>query len=63
MKNGRRRSGEHRISIMPTDEQQVLEETIDLERRSRSKENIKPEDWSILDILLPPAREPADHAT
>jgi hypothetical protein len=51
-----------KISLITTDEQQIWEENIDLRRRM-PKEKIVPEDWSILDIFLPPSREPADQPT
>jgi hypothetical protein len=51
-----------KISLITADEQQIWEDNIDLSRRMPT-EKIVPEDWSILDIFLPPSREPADQAT
>jgi hypothetical protein len=47
-----------KISLVTADEEQIWQEDIDLTRRM-PKEKIVPEDWSILDIFLPPSRESA----
>jgi hypothetical protein len=51
-----------KISLVTADEEQIWEKEIALNRRV-TKEKIVPEDWSILDIFLPPSREPVDQST
>lgn len=64
MRNGRppQEKISQKISLVTADEQQIWQEDADLNRRM-PKEKIVPEDWSILDIFLPPSREPADQTT
>jgi hypothetical protein len=64
MRNGRPQQQKisQKISLVTTDEQQVWEDDVELYRRM-PKEQIVPEDWSILDIFLPPSRDSADQST
>lgn len=62
MKPGQR-GNQQRISLEPIDEEQIiLHEDTDASR-NQPREKIQPEDWSILDIFLPPAREHAEQTT
>lgn len=64
MRNGRPQQERisQKISLITADEQQIWEEDVDLHRRI-PREQIVPEDWSILDIFLPPSRESVDQPT
>ncbi len=50
-----------KISLLSSEEQHIFEEMVDMDR-SMPRKKILPEDWSILDILLP-SREPAKQTT
>jgi len=56
-----KRPEQSKISLLPSEEQHIFEEMVDLDR-STPREKIVPEDWSILDIFLP-SREPAEQTT